>query len=124
MHAARRSVKRFLILFRRHRVRAPRAFDGRKRRLFAESTSGVGRCERKIHKLSRSGKRCETRSQSVALRRIAVKDQIRSLAERYAAELKRSVDHRVAEMEWDDRAHVLIYRVLGMSETEGKLIDG
>ena len=52
-----------------------------------------------------------------------MKDEIRALADRYAAELKCSIDTRVAEMEQDDRSHVLIYRVLGVSESEGKLID-
>ena len=52
-----------------------------------------------------------------------MKDEIRALADRYAAELKRNVDERVADMEQDDRSHVLIYQVLGISEEEGKLID-
>ena len=52
-----------------------------------------------------------------------MKDQVRALADRYAAELKSSIDERVAEMEQDDRSHVLIYQVLGVSESEGKLID-
>ena len=52
-----------------------------------------------------------------------MKEEIRALADRYAAELKRSMDARVAEMEHDDRSHVLIYQVLGVSEGEGKLID-
>jgi hypothetical protein len=52
-----------------------------------------------------------------------MKHKIRTLADRYAAELKRSMDERVAEMERDDRSHDLIYRVLGVSEEEGRLID-
>lgn len=52
-----------------------------------------------------------------------MKDEIRTLANRYATELKRSINERVAEMEQDDRSHVLIYQVLGVSESEGKLID-
>lgn len=52
-----------------------------------------------------------------------MKEKIRELADRYAAELKRNIDKRVAEMENDDRSHVLIYQVLGISESEGKLID-
>ena len=52
-----------------------------------------------------------------------MKQEIRALADRYASELKRSMDARVAEMEYDDRSHVLIYQVLGVSESEGKLID-
>ena len=52
-----------------------------------------------------------------------IRDNIKSLADRYADELKRKIDHRVDEMERDDRSHFLIYRVLGIAEDEGKLID-
>ena len=52
-----------------------------------------------------------------------VKAKIRALADRYAAELKQSIDERVTEMEQDDRSHFLIYRVLGVAEEEGKLIN-
>jgi hypothetical protein len=54
---------------------------------------------------------------------MAIKDEIRALADRYAIELKRSIDDRVVEMEQDDRSHFLIYQVLGITEAEGKLID-
>ena len=54
---------------------------------------------------------------------MAIRDDIQALADQYAAELKRSIDARVADMEQDDRSHVLIYQVLGVSEGEGKLID-
>src|SRR5271167_3467199 len=52
-----------------------------------------------------------------------MKDDIQALADRYAAELKKNIDDRVAEMEQDDHSHFLIYQVLGVSESEGKLID-
>jgi hypothetical protein len=52
-----------------------------------------------------------------------VKDEIRALADRYAGELSRSIKERVAEMENDDRSHVLIYEVLGVTADEGKRID-
>ena len=52
-----------------------------------------------------------------------MKDEIRILASRHAEELKRNIDERVVAMEDDDRSHTLIYRVLGISESEGKLID-
>lgn len=52
-----------------------------------------------------------------------MKDEIRAIANRYATELKRNIDARVADMEMDDRSHVLIYRVLGVGADEGKLID-
>ena len=54
---------------------------------------------------------------------MAIRDDIQALADQYAAELKRSIDARVADMEQDDRSHVLIYQVLGVCESEGKLID-
>jgi hypothetical protein len=54
---------------------------------------------------------------------MAIKDEIRGLADKYALELKLSIDERLAEMSNDDRSHVLIYQVLGISEDEGKLID-
>src|SRR6266849_8426479 len=54
---------------------------------------------------------------------MAIKDEIRTLADKYASELKLGIDERVAEMEHDDRSHVLIYQVLGVSAAEGKLID-
>jgi len=41
-----------------------------------------------------------------------MKDEIRALADRYAAELKLNIDARVADMEQDDQSHVLIYEVL------------
>lgn len=48
---------------------------------------------------------------------------IQALALKYAHELKSKMEGRVAEMEVDDTSHYLIYRVLGVSDAEGKLID-
>jgi len=48
---------------------------------------------------------------------------VRALALKYSSELKVKMDGRVAEMEADDDSHYLIYRVLGVSDEEGKLID-
>ena len=48
---------------------------------------------------------------------------IKGLADRYAAELKRQVDRREKEMEGDDTSHYLLYRVLGVTNDEGHLID-
>lgn len=45
------------------------------------------------------------------------------LANQYANELKSKVDARMVEMQDDDQAHYLIYRVLGVSLKEGELID-
>ena len=48
---------------------------------------------------------------------------IRALALKYADDLKSKMDDRVVEMDADDTSHYLIYRVLGVSDAEGKLID-
>lgn len=48
---------------------------------------------------------------------------IKLLADKYAAELKKQVDLRINEMENDDNSHYLIYRVLGVSDQEGNMID-
>ncbi|WP_103590565.1 ApaLI family restriction endonuclease [Campylobacter concisus] len=48
---------------------------------------------------------------------------IKNLADKYVNGLKSQVDARVVEMELDDTSHYLIYRVLGVSKEEGKLID-
>ena len=49
--------------------------------------------------------------------------QIKELADRYAGELAKQVSHREEEMGKDDTAHYLLYRVLGVADEEGKLID-
>lgn len=51
---------------------------------------------------------------------MAIKDEIRALALKYAADLKSAVDLRVAEMKEDDTSHYLIYRVLGVTDNEGE----
>lgn len=50
-------------------------------------------------------------------------NKIRLLADHYADRLRTVIDGRVAEMQGDDTSHYLIYRVLGVQETEGHLID-
>lgn len=52
-----------------------------------------------------------------------VYDIIKKLADEYSADLKEQVDARVEEMKDDDNSHYLIYRVLGVSDEEGNLID-
>lgn len=52
-----------------------------------------------------------------------IRDNIKALAAKYASELKSRVDTRVAEMKMDDTSHYLIYRVLGITDQEGELID-
>ena len=54
---------------------------------------------------------------------MAIIDEIRVLAAKYASELKANVDARVLEMKADDTTHYLIYRVLGVTDAEGELID-
>jgi len=53
---------------------------------------------------------------------MTIKEDIRALAKKFANELKRNIDERVVEMEKDDRSHVLIYRVLGISQAEGRFL--
>ena len=52
-----------------------------------------------------------------------IKEQIRELAKEYANKLDGKIDDRVKEMEDDDQSHFLIYRVLGITTKEGKMID-
>lgn len=52
-----------------------------------------------------------------------VYDTIKALADQYANNLKNKVDIRIEEMKNDDNSHYLIYRVLGVSDKEGNLID-
>ncbi len=52
-----------------------------------------------------------------------IKDDIRRLADEYATELKSQLDKRIQDMDKDDTSHFLIYRVLGIADEEGKLID-
>ena len=54
---------------------------------------------------------------------MTVKDEVRDLADKYARDLKSRVDRRIKEMESDDTSHFLIYRVLGVTDEEGKMID-
>ncbi len=52
-----------------------------------------------------------------------IEQEIRELAEEYATQLQGKIDERVAEMEGDDNSHYLIYRVLGVTDKEGRMID-
>jgi len=54
---------------------------------------------------------------------MTIEDDIHQLAVKYAANLKSKIDMRVEEMEDDDNSHYLIYRVLGVTTEEGRLID-
>ncbi len=52
-----------------------------------------------------------------------IKSKIKELAKKYSNNLKNKIDKRMEEMEDDDKSHYLIYKVLGISDKEGKLID-
>lgn len=49
--------------------------------------------------------------------------KIKELANQYRENLEMKVSERVEEMKSDDNSHYLIYRVLGISNKEGQLID-
>jgi len=50
-------------------------------------------------------------------------EMINELAAKYAGELSKRVDERIEEMRSDDNSHYLVYRVLGITDEEGHLID-
>lgn len=52
-----------------------------------------------------------------------VYNAIKKLADKYAHDLKHQVDLRIEEMKEDDTSHYLLYRVLGVTNEEGELID-
>ncbi len=54
---------------------------------------------------------------------MAIRNEIRALAVKYAYELKARVEERVADMKSDDTSHYLIYKVLGITDQEGEFID-
>lgn len=54
---------------------------------------------------------------------MSIRDEIKILAAKYAHDLKTKVDARVAEMRADDTSHYLVYKVLGITDREGELID-
>lgn len=52
-----------------------------------------------------------------------IEHELRGLAKAYSEQLSKQTYARVAEMEEDDQSHFLIYRVLGVTTKEGKMID-
>ena len=52
-----------------------------------------------------------------------LKQSIKRLSEIYSANLKGKIEARKEEMKADDNSHYLIYRVLGITASEGQLID-
>lgn len=54
---------------------------------------------------------------------MSIEQKITDLAKKYSKRLQKQIDDRLAEMKQDDRSHFLIYRVLGITDKEGHLID-
>lgn len=54
---------------------------------------------------------------------IELKQRIQDLAGKYSAELDEKIKLRTEEMKEDDNSHYLIYKVLGITNQEGQLID-
>src|SRR3989338_11308393 len=52
-----------------------------------------------------------------------ISERINALASKYSQTLKTVMDARITEMEADDNSHYLLYRVLGVTDAEGRLID-
>lgn len=51
------------------------------------------------------------------------KQAIKTVADNYRSELLSQISNRVDEMRADNNSHYLIYRILGISKSEGQLID-
>jgi hypothetical protein len=56
-------------------------------------------------------------------RNMAVTEKIKLLANQYAERLNNAIHDRIVEMQQDNTSHYLIYRVLGITDQEGHLID-
>ena len=54
---------------------------------------------------------------------MSIKEEIKSIAMNYRKKLDLQIQTRMKEMKKDDNSHHLIYRVLGVSITEGEKID-
>lgn len=52
-----------------------------------------------------------------------IEDELRGLAKSYSEKLIEQIGNRIEEMKEDDQSHFLIYRVLGITTKEGKMID-
>ncbi|MCH9844828.1 MAG: ApaLI family restriction endonuclease [Alphaproteobacteria bacterium] len=52
-----------------------------------------------------------------------IEEKIECLVEQYSTKLKEKIDFRLQEMKDDDNSHYFIYRVLGITEKEGRAID-
>jgi len=54
---------------------------------------------------------------------MSIDKELRELAKSYSDRLHRQINVRVEEMEGDDQSHFLVYRVLGITTKEGRMID-
>ena len=54
---------------------------------------------------------------------VNIKEEIQALANTYRNMLDFQISNRVNEMDFDKTSHHLIYRVLGISDVEGRTID-
>ncbi len=54
---------------------------------------------------------------------MSIVEKIRDLSGYYSRMLQESIQTRTSEMQNDDKSHYLIYRLLGISESEGEKID-
>lgn len=52
-----------------------------------------------------------------------IEHELRALAKAFSLKLDTQIVNRLVEMEGDDQSHFLIYRVLGVTTKEGKMID-
>ena len=52
-----------------------------------------------------------------------IEEKINAVIKKYKEELKNKIDERMLQMRKDDTSHYFIYKVLGIKETEGALID-
>ena len=54
---------------------------------------------------------------------MSIENKLRELAKTYSIKLRQRIDACVHEIEGDDQSHFLIYRVLGITVKEGKMIN-
>lgn len=54
---------------------------------------------------------------------MSITNEIKALAKKYSDQLSKQISLRVEEMKDDDQSHFLIYRVLGVTNKEGQMID-
>ncbi|MBR2786113.1 MAG: ApaLI family restriction endonuclease [Clostridia bacterium] len=53
----------------------------------------------------------------------SIEEKINEVIKKYRLELKEKIDKRLLEMKSDNNSHYFIYKVLGISEMEGTLVD-